>query len=220
MGRNALEVMAGWGGDALATGVGAAVGAQIGLRAGLARQPRPMPPQMAGWLAHPWRLAYRAPQRLAARLGLFAGMTVADLGCGAGLLTLEMARQVGTGGVVHAVDIQAPMLTRVAQRAAAEGVRGRVQLHHAGLHGLPLPDACLDAAALVAVLGEVPARELALCEAYRVLKPGARLLISEELPDPAYVPALLARRWAQAAGLRFGGQTGTPFCYTQLYYRD
>ena len=84
----------------------------------------------------------------------------------------------------------------------------RLRLHHAGLHDLPLPDACLDAAVLVAVLGEVPARELALDEVQRVLKPGGRLVVSEELPDPAYLPAPLVRRWAKAAGLRFGRPDG------------
>jgi ubiquinone/menaquinone biosynthesis C-methylase UbiE len=179
-----------------------------------------MPHQLAKRLDHPWRLAYRSPARLLGRLGLFAGMTVADLGCGVGLLTLEMARQVGAGGVVHAVDIQAPMLAEVARRAAAAALDARLRLHHAGLHELPLPDASLDAATLVAVLGEAPARELALYEVQRVLKPGGRLVVSEELPDPAYLPAPLVRRWAQAAGLRLVGQTGTPFCYVQLYYRD
>ena len=220
MPRTVLDGFTGWVEDAAAMGVGLALGAQIALRAGIAASPRPMPHQMAGRLEHRWRLAYRSPARLLARLGLFAGMTVADLGCGTGLLTLEMARQVGAGGVVHAVDIQAPMLAHAARRIAAESLDARLRLHHAGLHELPLPDASLDAAALVAVLGETPARELALCEVQRVLKPGGRLAISEELPDPAYLPAPLVRRWAQAAGLRFGGQTGTPFCYVQLYYRD
>jgi ubiquinone/menaquinone biosynthesis C-methylase UbiE len=218
--QNALGGLVGLAGDALATGVGMAVGGQVGLRAGIVAQPRPMPHQMAGWLEHRWRLAYRDPDRLVTLLGLFAGMAAADLGCGAGFLTPAMARRVGETGVVHAVDIQVPLLARVADRIAADGLTARVQLYHAGLHELPLPDACIDAAALVAVLGEVPARELALAEVQRVLKPGGRLLISEELPDPAYMPAALVRRWARAAGLRFGGQTGTPFCYTQLYYRD
>ena len=113
MARTALDVLGGWAGDAAATGVGVAVGVQIALRAGVARRPRPMPHQLAKRLDHPWRLAYRSPARLLGRSGLFAGMTVADLGCGVGLLTLEMARLVGVGGIVHAVDIQAPMLAEV-----------------------------------------------------------------------------------------------------------
>ena len=148
-------------------------------------------------------------------------MTVADLGCGTGLLALEMARLVGENGVVHAVDIQAPMLAHVTQRAEAAVVDGTAAARiMPGLHELPLRDAVLDAATLVAVLGEVPARELALGEVQRVLKPGGRLLISEEMPDPAYLPPWRVRRWAEAAELRFAGQTGTPFCYAQLYYRD
>ena len=52
MTRGALGVIGGITGDAAGLGVGLAVGAQIGLRAGIARRPRPMPHQMAGWLDH------------------------------------------------------------------------------------------------------------------------------------------------------------------------
>ena len=73
---------------------------------------------------------------------------------------------------------------------------------------------------MVAVLGEVPVPVLALDEVRRVLKRGGRLAISEELPDPAYVPSPLVRRWAEDAGLRFGGITGTPFCYHSIFFAD
>jgi ubiquinone/menaquinone biosynthesis C-methylase UbiE len=73
---------------------------------------------------------------------------------------------------------------------------------------------------MAAVLGQLPARTLALDEVRRVLKPGGRLAISEELPDPAYTPSPLARRWAVEAGFRYGGLTGNPFCYTMLLFAD
>lgn len=67
-------------------GLGVAVGAHVALRVGLRRNPRPMPHQMARWLEHPARLRYRDPGALLGLYGLYHGMTVADLGCGTGLL--------------------------------------------------------------------------------------------------------------------------------------
>jgi ubiquinone/menaquinone biosynthesis C-methylase UbiE len=179
-----------------------------------------MPHQQAAWLEHSLRLRYRNPDELLGQLGVFRGMSVADLGCGTGLFTVEMARRVGETGMVQAVDIQAQMIAHAQQRLAAAGLSKQARFHHSGIHTLPLPDNSVDVALMVAVLGELPARVLALDEVRRVLKPGARLAISEELPDPAYVPSPLARRWAEEAGFRFGGLTGTPFCYTILLFAE
>src|SRR5690606_3399754 len=147
-------------------------------------------------------------------------MTVADLGCGTGLFTVEMARMVGQQGRVHAVDIQAPMLEATKQRVEAQGLRDRVTYHHAGIHDMPIADESVDVAVMVAVAAQVPARVLGLEEVRRILKPGGRLAISEELPDPAYAPARVVRGWAEAAGFRFVAQTGTPFCYSMMFAND
>src|SRR3954466_7159645 len=196
------------------------VSSQVTLRAGLWLQPRPMPHQQAALLEHPWRLRYLNPNHLLGRIGVLDGISVADLGCGTGLFTQEMAERVGDRGHVHAIDIQAQMLAYARQRIQAAGLDHRVNFYHCGIHTLPLPDKSVDVALMSAILGELPARGLALDEVHRILKPGARLAISEELPDPAYTPPHLARRWAEQAGFRFGGLTGTPFCYTMLMFAD
>lgn len=210
------------GGIAATLGVGASllVASQVALRAGVWMQPRPMPHQQAALLEHKLRLRYRNPSALLGQLGVFTGLTVADLGCGTGLFTVEAAARVGDSGQVHAVDIQPQMLAQARQRIDAAGLSQRVRFHHSGIHTLPLADNSVDVALMVAVLGQVPVRLLALDEVRRVLKPGGRLAISEELPDPAYTPAPLARRWAEQAGFRFGGLTGNPFCYTVVLFAD
>lgn len=206
--------------NGMAFGLGALMGAKIGLRAGVWWKPRPMPHQTARFLDHPWRLRYRHPAALLRLVGLFNGMTVGDLGCGTGLFTVEMARLVGARGLVHAVDCQTPMLTHTQGRVAAAGLSERVRLHRAGIHQLPLPDDSLDLALMVAVIGELPAREAALEELRRVLKPGGRLVVSEELFDPAYMPSRLVQRWAATVGFRPGGYDGTPFCYSLILLND
>lgn len=216
----ALTALVATGVNGVAFGAGLALGAQVGLRAGLWAQPRPMPHQMARWLEHPWRLSYRHPGALAAGLDLFAGMRVGDLGCGSGLFTGEMARLVGAQGQVHAVDCQAQLLARARSKVDGAGLGARVRFHQCGIHQMPLPDDALDVAVMVAVIGELPAREAALEEVRRVLRPGGRLVVSEELPDPAYAPALLVRRWATAVGFRPAGSLGTPFCYRAIFIND
>lgn len=204
----------------LAAGVGAAVASQVVLRTGIWRAPRPMPHQVAKWLDHPLRLRYRNPGDVLGLFGLFGGMTVADLGCGTGLFTAEMARMVGHAGRVHAVDIQVPMLEATQQRIDTEGMHDRVHYHHAGIHDMPLEDGSVDLAVMIAVAAELPARVLAFEEVRRILKPGGRLAISEELPDPAYAPASVVRRWAETAGFTALGQTGSPFCYSLIFANE
>jgi ubiquinone/menaquinone biosynthesis C-methylase UbiE len=150
--------------------------------------------------------------------GLFGGMTVLDLGCGTGLFTEEMARMVGSEGTIHAVDLQPRLLAAARRRLERVGLAQQVDFHAVGAYGLPLRDSSVDVAVLIAVLGEIPDRGRALAEVRRVLKPGARLAVSEELPDPAYVPAYLVRKWGEAAGFGYGGKSGSPFCYSTIFF--
>jgi SAM-dependent methyltransferase len=200
-------------------GIGSVVGAQATLRINAHREPHPLPHQMATLLDHPLRLRYRNPGETLGLFGLTAGMTVLDLGCGTGLFAEEAARMVGPTGRVHAVDIQAPMLDAARARIAAAGFSDRVLFHHAGAYALPLENLSVDVALLVALLGEVPDRLHALLEVYRVLKPGGRLAVGEELPHPAYVGPRTLRSLAEEAGFTFVARTGGPLAYNAVFVR-
>ncbi len=204
----------------LAFMAGLVTGSQIGLRANVHRQPGPMPHQFAPLLDHAWRMRYRNPGETLGLFGFEAGMTVLDVGCGTGTFTAEMARMVGVNGMIHAVDLQQPMLNRAKCRLEEIALAGRVQFHRCGAYALPLADSSVDLAVLIAVLGQIPDRLRALAELRRVLKPGGRLAVSEELPDPAYVPPVVVRRWLAKAGLRFGGRSGSNFCYSMIFFND
>jgi ubiquinone/menaquinone biosynthesis C-methylase UbiE len=179
-----------------------------------------MPHQFAALLDHALRLKYRRPAEELGRYGCGAGLSVLDLGCGAGLYTVEMARLVGDQGAVHAVDLQQPMIERTQRRIGAAGLSTPVYYHWTGAYELSLPDASIDLVVMVATLPQIPNRLLALAELARVLKPGGRLAVSEEMPDPAYVPPPVTRRWVEDAGFHFGGQSGTWFCYHQIYFNE
>jgi ArsR family transcriptional regulator len=115
--------------------------------------------------------------------------TIADLGCGTGAFTLELAR---SGGRVVGVDQSAPML-KVARRVT----RGHpnVELHQARLESLPLDDATCDAALLLLTLSYVSDVDAVVREAFRILRPGGRLLAVDALP---HADEPLRRRLGQA----------------------
>jgi ubiquinone/menaquinone biosynthesis C-methylase UbiE len=200
--------------------LGSALGSQVSLRVACHTQPRPMPHQFAKVLDHPLRMKYRDPVETLGHFGFAPGMTVLDLGCGTGTFTVEMARMVGENGIVHAVDLQQPLIEQTRHRISEAGLIDRVHLHCSGAYQLPLADDSVDLAVLIATLAQIPNKLLALAELSRVLKPGARLAISEELPDPAYVPPVTIGKWLSEAGFRYGGQIGTVFCYSMLFFNE
>jgi ubiquinone/menaquinone biosynthesis C-methylase UbiE/DNA-binding transcriptional ArsR family regulator len=103
------------------------------------------------------------------------GWVVGDLGCGTGGVAETVAPFVRR---VVGVDESADMLAAAASRLEASPVsRGRVELRAGRLEALPLEDASLDVALLVLVLHYVVHPERALVEAWRVLRPGGRILI-------------------------------------------
>jgi len=179
-----------------------------------------MPHQFADMLDHPWRLRYRDPIDTVSILGISVGMTLLDLGCGTGTFTLEMARMVGSEGIVHAVDLQRLLLGRAQTRVAKEKIAAQVHFHHCGAYELPLETSSVDLVVLLATLSQIPDKPRALVELRRVLKPGARLAVSDELPNPAYIPPQTSRQWVEPTGFLFGGQSGSFFCYTQLFFND
>ena len=68
------------------------------------------------------------------------GDTAVDIGCGMGPFTVELARLVGPGGRVIAVDLQDKMLQRVKERVNKAGLADRVQLHRCTPDSLDLTE--------------------------------------------------------------------------------
>ena len=200
--------------------LGALVGSQAKLRYDNYRQPYPRPHQWRRLLEHPWRLWYRKPGEMVDQLGIRPQMTVLELGCGTGVFTVEITQRLGEGGQLHVVELQEAYLRQAQQRVKAAGLQTRVTFHHSGAYALPIDTDSIDLAVVIATLAQIPERFTALHELRRVLKPGGQRVISEELPDPAYVPPPVMRRWLTAARYRPIGQSGSPFCYLQRYVTD
>lgn len=118
-----------------------------------------------------------------------AGATVADVGCGTGEMTLRLARRVGPGGRVLAVDRETALLERVRQRAAAAGLGERVTTVLAAMEDLP--DALPEPVALVwagHVVHHAGDQAAALGRLSGSLAPGGVLAVAEGSPPSRRLP--------------------------------
>ncbi|HEX5066973.1 MAG TPA: metalloregulator ArsR/SmtB family transcription factor [Myxococcota bacterium] len=102
-----------------------------------------------------------------------AGLRVADIGTGTGILAAELAR---LGLRVVAIDHSARMLEAANAKLAAEGLKG-VELRQGEASQLPLEDGTVDAAFAHMVLHYLPSPADALREMARVVVPGGKIVI-------------------------------------------
>ena len=127
---------------------------------------------------------------------LSAGMTLADVGAGEGLVAFRAIDRIGPSLRVILTDLSAPMLRFAESAARQRKIQTQCTFIECGADNLAgIADSSVDVVTTRAVLAYVADKKASFGEFYRVLKPGGRISIMEPiLQDEAFYARALRKR--------------------------
>jgi len=129
---------------------------------------------------------------------LQAGEIVVDLGCGAGREVLQAAVLVGSEGKSIGIDMTPEMVSRARTNAVQANV-ANAEFKLGEIEHLPLPDGAVDVVISNCVINLVPDKVRAFQEAYRILRPGGRLVVADMVSN-GLLPEMVRQDLAAWAG--------------------
>lgn len=106
------------------------------------------------------------------------GMTILDLGSGAGIDVFLASKQIGPTGKAIGIDMTPQMIERSRANAHTLGIRN-VEFRLGEIEQLPVEPNCIDRVISNCVLNLVPDKNRAFAEIYRVLRPGGLFIVSD-----------------------------------------
>jgi len=119
------------------------------------------------------------PNVILNQLDIQQGMQIGDLGCGAGYISLALAKEVGEKGKVYAVDIQKNVLDQVKKEAQAQNIDNLVTIWSdlEIIGAAKIKNDILDKVFLANVLFQVEDKRAVFAEAKRMLKQDGNLIL-------------------------------------------
>ncbi len=106
------------------------------------------------------------------------GQVVLDLGSGGGIDTLLAAHAVGPGGKAIGLDITPEMVTGAQKQAALAGLTN-VEFRQGAMEEIPLANESVDVIISNGVISMSPRKHQVFWEAWRVLRPGGRIVFGD-----------------------------------------
>jgi ubiquinone/menaquinone biosynthesis C-methylase UbiE len=135
------------------------------------------PKDLAGYIAaqeSPDRAAWQKPDQVLDALDIKTGQTVCDIGAGPGYFALRIAKRVGPGGRVFAVDVEPRILDVLRARIEKGGVRNVTPVLASATDPLLPPRSC-DLVLIVDAYHHFPDRPRYLQRLAALVRPGGRL---------------------------------------------
>ncbi len=169
----------------------------------------------------PERKTWQDPETIFSAIGLSAGMTFVDIGCGEGYFALPAARRVGPEGKVFAADINADAIVALREQAANEGHRN-LSAEVKTAEEAVFCEGCADIVFFGIDLHDFADPEQVILNAKKMLKPSGRLIDLDWKDEPmAFGPPQeirlsveKARSMIEAAGFRvLSVQDAGPYHY-------
>ena len=176
----------------------------------------PVSAQLAGRTADEWIARLETPERMQSlkvgdvlsKLGLKPGQTVADIGAGTGIFSIQFSRAVRPGGRIYAVEVDEKLVEHILSSAAEQGI-GNIEGVHGEYDDPSLPEE-VDFAFIHDVLHHIEHRDVYLKKLAGYLKPAGRVAIIDFKPgqgghpgDPSLqVSQEQTTAWMAAAGFK------------------
>jgi len=153
------------------------------------------------------RRGWQNPEEILLEIGLQAGQTLVDIGCGEGFFTLPAARIVGPQGRIHAIDSSSESMAVLKQKAQAAGLNN-IQLTVKEAEVSVLCTACADFIFLGIVLHDFYDPAKVLLNACQMLKPQGRLANLDWKKEPMKLGPPVEKRFEVAAASALLRQAG------------